>query len=106
MPRRSGGGGGGRSGGGFRSSGSSFRGTSSSPYRSSGYRPSTPQTRSTAMARPMPTRSSQYQSSAARPQGMGLGSMMATGMAFGAGSAIAHQAIGGMFGHHYGGGHG
>ena len=54
----------------------------------------------------MPTRSSQYQSSAARPQGMGLGSMMATGMAFGAGSAIAHQAIGGMFGHHYGGGHG
>ena len=27
--------------------------------------------------------------------------MMATGMALGAGSAIAHQAIGSMFGHHY-----
>ncbi len=33
----------------------------------------------------------------------GLGSALATGAAFGAGSAIAHQALGGMFGHHYGG---
>ena len=36
----------------------------------------------------------------------GLGSALATGAAFGAGSAIAHQALGGMFGHHYGGGGG
>ena len=33
----------------------------------------------------------------------GLGSALATGMAFGAGSAVAHQAIGGLFGHRYGG---
>ncbi len=32
----------------------------------------------------------------------GLGSALATGMAFGAGSAVAHQAIGGLFGHRYG----
>ena len=36
-------------------------------------------------------------------QAGGLGSALATGAAFGAGSAIAHQALGGMFGHHYGG---
>ena len=37
---------------------------------------------------------------------MGLGSALATGMAFGAGSAVAHQAIGGLFGHNYGAGMG
>ena len=35
---------------------------------------------------------------------MGLGSMLMSGMAFGAGSAVAHQALGGMMGRNGGGG--
>lgn len=87
MPRRS-------SGGGFRSSGS--RGFS--PFKSSSSRSSF------AQSRPMPAQSRPApQPTYTRSPGMfsGIGSTIATGMAFGAGSEIAHQAIRGIMGSNY-----
>ena len=84
MPRRSGGGGG-------RSFGGS-RGGFSSPGRSGSFAQS---------PRASPSRLNEQHAAPPR-QGMfgggGLGSMLATGMAFGAGSEVAHQAVRGMMG--------
>lgn len=79
-----------------RSGGSSFRSSSGrgfSPFRSS--RSSYTQSRP-MQAPPQPT-------SYVRSPGMfgGIGSTIATGMAFGAGSQIAHQAIRGIMGSSY-----
>jgi hypothetical protein len=95
MPRRSGGG---RSGGGFRGSGGGlgrsggggYRNYSTSRSSSSGPRYSRPVNQPHTTTMPMQ-----------RP-GMGLGSALATGVAFGSGAALAHNIVGGMMGHRTG----
>jgi hypothetical protein len=96
MPR----GGGGRSSG--RSSSSSSRGYSSAPKPAArpARRPASP---ARSVARPAPVPAKPAAPAQQASSGPGLGSMVATGMAFGAGSAVAHQVVGGMMGS---GGHG
>mmetsp|Transcript_45639 Transcript_45639/g.109328 ORF Transcript_45639/g.109328 Transcript_45639/m.109328 type:complete len:163 (+) Transcript_45639:33-521(+) len=89
MPRRGGGFGGGRSSGG---GGGLF-----------GRRPTAPAKSSSSRA-PPPSRRQQSTAPATRPSapapamggGTGLGGMIMQGMAFGAGSAVAHRVIGGV----------
>ncbi len=102
MPRGSRGGGArGRSGGfggGARGFSGGYRGTSSRGYQGQGTtgRYST----SGAFSKPSSPKYNTIQSQ--RPgMGLGLGSALATGMAFGGGSAIAHHALGRMFGQPY-----
>jgi hypothetical protein len=88
MPRRSGVGTQRRSSSGF--GGNSYRGYSSSR--------SPPRQHAYDFSRRGQATSTPYQTYRQPTQGMGLGSMLATGMAFGAGSAVAHNAIRGVMG--------
>jgi hypothetical protein len=93
MPRS--GGRSGRSGGGF--GGRSYGGRSYSRSSSAGRTPGYNAYRSGAYAT-SPPRSSPYQSRPLTQTGGGLGSAVATGMAFGGGSALAHHAVGSLLG--------
>jgi len=108
MPRR--GSSGGRSGGygaGYGRSSGGYGRTSGGAYRTySSSRPSSTASKNTSYQSSQRTGQQAHQTTIPiNPQrGMGLGGALATGMAFGGGSAIGHSLIGGLIGSR-GGGH-